>query len=193
MVARARAKALVGLTLGATLTAGGDAPSLADLNTFQWASSGGVLSSGVNSNRVGLWQTLGVDQRPHCPNAALSVNGSFGAQTVTLTQRMQNDLATPTVPIPQTGIVDAPTWFLIQTAWVAAPGTPNNIQRLSALGGAQWGQSGNYEYYGGSEGYPQFAWGNSGGPIWKFKVPQTSTWYNATTSKTMGAHTVPCA
>lgn len=179
--------AVVGTTVAGLAVAGVSQVGSAHLWAYGWSSSGHTVSTSSNSysNMVGFVQTVGADQRV-CPGGYY--DGIFGTNTKAQVKRMQNDLPTPGTSITVDGVVGSQTWNAVQNAWVSAIGTPNNIRRLIPLGGITWGQTGNYYYYGGGESYPDLAWGMSGGnPIWKFKVPGTSSWYSATTSRTMGS------
>lgn len=158
--------------------------TFASMTTYAWSNSGGTLQNGSRSNVVGFWQVVGYTQ-VRCPGAFY--DGIFGSNTTAQTKEMQRALPTPGTSIPVTGIVNTTTWSAIQNAWVYAIGTPANFQRLSPVSGAP-GSVGDYSYYGGSgSGSANLAWGNSGGPIWKFQVYGTSSWFNSTSSRTMGS------
>lgn len=158
----------------------------AHLDNFYWSAPGHTLQYGSNSNMVGFWQTVGYTQ-VICPGGYY--DGVYGSNTTAQTQQMQVSLPTPGVYVPATGVVDAHTWNAVEGAWAQAPGTANNFTRLSPLGPGQInGTPGNYGYYGGSGGpEASLAWGNSGGPTWKFQVYGTSSWFNASTGNTMGS------
>lgn len=157
----------------------------AHLNNFYWSAGGHTLQSGSQSNMVGFWQTVGYTQ-VRCPGGYY--DGIFGSNTVEQTKEMQRVLKTPGSSLAVTGVVNSTTWNAIQGAWVAPIGTKDNFQRLIP-NGVPMGYTGNYTYYGGSGGpSADLAWGNSGGPIWKFKIYGSSnSWFNATTSRTMGS------
>ncbi len=159
--------------------------SSAHLNNFYWSLGGHTLQNGSQSNMVGFWQVVGYTQ-VRCPGAYY--DGIFGPNTVEQTKEMQRVLKTPGTALPVTGSVNVATWNAIQGAWVQPLGTQNNFQRLIPGAGVPNQGVGNYTYYGGSgSGSANLAWGNSGGPIWKFQVYGTSTWFSATTSRTMGS------
>lgn len=171
------------LTTGLAVSTLVGSDASAHLNNFYWSAGGHTLQNGSQSNMVGFWQAIGYTQGV-CPGGFY--DGIYGPNTVQKTIRMQQELATPGTSIPATGIVNAATWNGVQGAWFQAIGTPNNFQRLQPLGTSP-GSPGNYYYYGGASGNVDLAWGNSGGPIWKFKVPGTNSWFDASSSRTMGS------
>jgi len=183
---KTRSKLAVGALVGGlAISTSGAGTSSAHLDNWTWSNAGHSLQNGSRSNMVGFWQVLGYTQK-RCPGGYY--DGIFGSNTVAQTKEMQLALPTPGTTIPITGVVNGTTWNAIQGAWVYAFGTSGNAQRLGPVSGVPYGGVGNYTYYGGSSlSSALLAWGNDGGPIWKFQVYGTSSWFNATSSRTMGS------
>lgn len=108
------------------------------LTTFNWASSGKVLSttSYSNSNMVGLWQAI-----LNSNNAGLAVDGKFGALTKAQTINWQNALQ-----IAATGKADLTTWNVTFNAY-----DPQGRRRLMATGYVDGYATAQYDYYAGGD------------------------------------------
>jgi hypothetical protein len=150
------------------VSVGGAAAISSDINAnvgnFDWSNSD-ALYSGNYSNAAGFWQAIICGNSPD-----IYLDGIFGNQSRAATLKFKKEVL---------GWTTATNPNVPQTTWDGARYSDFlGFPHLQPSGG------GYYSYYGGSAVATDLYWN---GNDWKFLQTPSSTWYVATTARTMGS------